>query len=152
MYVLQSKHLYQFYVKWKTSLQKQQRKDKAVMKRAVTAAATAAATATGGTEAVSDVSELLGGAVGGTGGTGDAIGVAPTSLFEIPELETLKTLGSHTERAVPETTIVVRPSRGKKKRLRSRNTYIDEHLDGESGDDAYADLEDFIVTKQSRIE
>ena len=30
-------------------------------------------------------------------------------------------------------------------RLRSRNTYIDEHLGAEDGTDDYADLEDFIV-------
>ena len=35
--------------------------------------------------------------------------------------------------------------RRRKKRLRSRNAYVDTHLENESGNDAYADLEDFIV-------
>ena len=34
--------------------------------------------------------------------------------------------------------------RKNKKRLRSRHSYIDDCLREESGDDAYADLEDFI--------
>ena len=40
-----------------------------------------------------------------------------------------------------------RPALGKraKQRLRSRNEYIDEHLVAESGDDDFADLEDFIA-------
>jgi hypothetical protein len=33
----------------------------------------------------------------------------------------------------------------KKKRLRSRNSVIDEWLEHEDGADAYADLEDFLV-------
>ena len=35
--------------------------------------------------------------------------------------------------------------RGQSKRLRSRNKVVDEWLDEEGGDDAYADLEDFLV-------
>lgn len=35
--------------------------------------------------------------------------------------------------------------RRKRRRLRSRHPYIDECLREESGDDAFADLEDFIV-------
>mmetsp|Transcript_10058 Transcript_10058/g.10537 ORF Transcript_10058/g.10537 Transcript_10058/m.10537 type:complete len:95 (+) Transcript_10058:2-286(+) len=34
----------------------------------------------------------------------------------------------------------------KKQRLRSRNNIIDEWLEDEDGQDAYADLEDFLVT------
>ena len=37
------------------------------------------------------------------------------------------------------------PTRQRRKRLRSRNSVIDEWLDYEAGDDAYADLEDFLV-------
>ena len=40
----------------------------------------------------------------------------------------------------------------KKKRLRSRNKYVDTHLESESGDDAYADLEDFIVGEDDEID
>ena len=36
-------------------------------------------------------------------------------------------------------------SRGQSKRLRSRNKVVDEWLNEEGGDDAYADLEDFLV-------
>lgn len=35
--------------------------------------------------------------------------------------------------------------KGNKKRIRSRNKVIDSWLQDETGDDAYADLEDFLV-------
>ena len=38
-----------------------------------------------------------------------------------------------------------RKRRMKKRRLRSRNSVIDEWLEQEDGADAYADLEDFLV-------
>jgi len=34
---------------------------------------------------------------------------------------------------------------GRKRRMRSRNAVVDDWLEGEGGDDAYADLEDFLV-------
>mmetsp|Transcript_4909 Transcript_4909/g.14792 ORF Transcript_4909/g.14792 Transcript_4909/m.14792 type:complete len:1277 (+) Transcript_4909:140-3970(+) len=40
----------------------------------------------------------------------------------------------------------------KRKRLRSRNSYIDQYLDQESGDDNYADLEDFLVAEDTVVE
>ena len=40
----------------------------------------------------------------------------------------------------------------KKKRLRSRIKYVATHLESESGDDAYADLEDFIVGEDDEID
>ena len=42
--------------------------------------------------------------------------------------------------------------RRRKKRLRSRNAYVDTHLENESGNDAYADLEDFIVGDDEEID
>lgn len=38
-----------------------------------------------------------------------------------------------------------KPRRNRKKRLRSRNSVIDDWLEQEDGADAYADLEDFLV-------
>lgn len=60
------------------------------------------------------------------------------------------------EKAAPPTALVteeVTPKRGpkrKRQQLRSRNRYIDAMLEEEEGDDAFADLEDFIVCKKGK--
>ena len=35
--------------------------------------------------------------------------------------------------------------KAKRRRVRSRNPYVDYHLNQEDGNDTYSDLEDFIV-------
>lgn len=57
--------------------------------------------------------------------------------------------GGGAEVVVPEPgeVAVARKSRRKKRRIRSRNAYVDAALDEEDGSDGYGDLEDFIVCK-----
>ena len=45
-----------------------------------------------------------------------------------------------------------RQGRRQQRRLRSRNQFVDEHLEEESGDDCYADLEDFVVMSSEEEE
>lgn len=44
-----------------------------------------------------------------------------------------------------ENSDAARPTAHARRRLRSRNVYVDEFLDEEDGTDAFRDLEDFIV-------
>ena len=39
-----------------------------------------------------------------------------------------------------------------RKAITGRNKYVDTHLESESGDDAYADLEDFITGEDDEID
>ena len=59
--------------------------------------------------------------------------------------------GSHAEEAGEEEEEVPQPRCGaSRRRLRSRNPYIDSELGNGYGDDSFADLENFIVCKRGR--
>ena len=50
-----------------------------------------------------------------------------------------------------ETVELLQPRAASRRRLRSRNPFLDSELGrGGGGDDSYADLEDFIVCKRGR--
>lgn len=67
-------------------------------------------------------------------------------------LTSLKKSGGGAEIVLPEPgEAVAKTSRRKKRRIRSRNAYVDAALDEEDGSDGYGDLEDFIVCRDGTV-
>ena len=83
--------------------------------------------------------------VGGDGDDGDFSDQDDGDDGPAPSTRRGRKRGAQGQAQLPSLGRLAAPRSTANKRLRSRNKVVDEWLDEEGGDDAYADLEDFLV-------